>query len=373
VARTVVFVIHGVGQRAPAGSTHRLADAVASWWKEPVEQLISLASINAPGADFGLNPGPSGVKIVPLSYCDQIITQLESWDEFGSSDVASAVSRQFPGLGLHYLDSLADISADDAPFFWTKAVDLLLYRVFHDRAIRVHVREQIRRALADNSHHGQLPAVAFVSHSLGTAVLHDTLAELFLNPQEFGGLVNIDVLAYCSLANVSKVLQNTVNPHESPVRPFGASGIGQARVRRFINVRHKYDPIAHIGMFKPAWDPATSTYERWEPTHITALNTHSYVEYVRDPRVWGPLFEAVLDVPLPAARLDALIAQNDARPSPPCIAEIAELKHAVDDLAFLIAQLNPSNVWQAITAFTKAFRAIEEARASCAALTGDDT
>jgi hypothetical protein len=371
MARTILFLIHGVGQRAPAGSSNKSRDAAATWWKEPVDTLVTQAKIHAPHADFGLNCGPNGVKIVPLSYCDMIIEQLERWDDFGSTDVAKAVGTQFPDLGLQFLESLQDISADDAPVFWTKAVDVLLYRAFHDRAIRVHVREQIRRALADNANGGQLPAVAFVAHSLGTAVLHDTLAELFLNPQEFGGLVNMDVLAYCSLANVSKVLQNTVNPHESPVRPFGASGMGQARARRFINVHHKFDPIPFIGMFKPsAWNPATSMYESAEPTHITAMNTHSYVEYLRDPRVWGPLFEAILDVPLSPAQLTALIASNDARPSPPCVAAIEQLKHEVESLAFLVTHLNPSNVWQAIGAFTKGLKAIEDARAACSAAAG---
>ena len=78
----------------------------------------------------------------------------------------------------------------------------------------------------------------------------------------------------------------------------------------------------------------------------------------------------MLDVPLPQARLNALIAQNDARPSPPCVAEIEDLRDAVDDLVFLIAQLNPSNVWQAVSACTKAFKAIEDAREMCAAVSG---
>ena len=371
MARTILFLIHGVGQRAPVGSTNPARDAAATWWKEPVEALVQQARSYAPNADIGLTCGANGVKIVPLSYCDVIIEQLERWSDFRSTDVAEAVSKQFPDLGLQYLESLADISAADSPAFWSKAVDILLYRVFHDRAIRVHVREQIRRALVDNSISGQLPGVAFIAHSLGTAVLHDTLAELFLNPQEFLGLVNMDVLAYCSLANVSKVLQSVVNPHESPVRPFGANGLGQPRVRRFINVHHKYDPIPYIGMFRPAaWNPEMCAYLASEPTHVTAVNTHAYVEYLRDPRVWAPLFECVLDIPLSPVQLEALVAVHDARPSPPCVAAIEELKDTVSELAFLVTHLNPSNAWQAIGAFTRAFAAIDDARAKCRAISG---
>jgi hypothetical protein len=371
MARTILFLIHGVGQRAAAGSSNPSRDAAVTWWKAPVESLVTQARTYAPHVDFGLTCGANGVKIVPLSYCDLIVEQLERWDDVGSTDIAGAVKKQFPDLGLPYVESLADISAADAPAFWSKAVDILLYRAFHDRAIRVHVREQIRRAIVDNATGGQLPGVAFVAHSLGTAVLHDTLAELFLNPQEFLGLVNMDVLVYCSLANVSKVLQSVVNPHESPVRPFGASGLGQPRVRRFINVHHKYDPIPYIGMFRPAaWSPAMCAYQASEPSHITAVNTHAYVEYLRDPRVWAPLFECILDVPLSSSQLDALVAAHDARPSPPCIAAVQELRDTVSDLALLVSHLNPSSVWQSIGAFTRGLAAIDEARAQCGGAAG---
>src|SRR4030095_785316 len=90
-------------------------------------------------------------------------------------------------LPTQFVDVLRDISTADAPFFWRGGVDILLYRVFHDIAIRSHVRAQVTRTLFDNAVNGVLPACGFITHSMGTAVMHDVLAEIFANPIEFGG------------------------------------------------------------------------------------------------------------------------------------------------------------------------------------------
>ena len=50
------------------------------------------------------------------------------------------------------------ISKADAPWFWNGAVDVLLYRAFHDVDVRAHVRAQLTRALFDNAVDGVLPA-----------------------------------------------------------------------------------------------------------------------------------------------------------------------------------------------------------------------
>ncbi len=364
MASTILFLIHGVGQRPPAGASDPAKEIARTWWKEPVQALLDAAKGFAPDVPIGLDVD-EGVKVVPLSYCDLIVQQLERWEDVGSSDVAAAAAKTFPDLGTEFLDDLREIADEDAGFFWTKSVDVLLYRVFHDRAIRQHVRAQVVEALKNNSEGGRLPAVAFMAHSLGTAVMHDTLFELLNDPAEFGGLVNLDVLAYASLANVSKVLMSLANPHESIVRPFGAPGAGRARVRTFVDARHKWDPIPYIGGFKPGWDPATSRFRPVGMSRIHDINTHSYAEYVKHPAVWGPVLEKVLQRPLTPAKLARLVAQHDALPEPPCIAAIKELADAVTDLGVAMDALRPQGAWQAIAAFTKAARLLQEAKDAC--------
>jgi hypothetical protein len=44
---------------------------------------------------------------------------------------------------------------------------------------------------------------------MGTAVLHDTLAETLASPEQFGSFANMDIQLYMSIANVSKVLRSS--------------------------------------------------------------------------------------------------------------------------------------------------------------------
>ena len=364
MAHTILFLIHGIGQRPPAGVADPAAEIARTWWREPVQALLDAAQQFAPDVPIGLD-ADDGVKVVPLTYCDLLVQQLERWQDVGSSDVASAVAATFPNLATRYLDDLREIGHEDAGFFWSKSVDVLLYRVFHDVAIRQHVRAQIVEALKDNASGGQLPAVAFLAHSMGTAVLHDTLVELLGDPQEFGGLVNLDVLAYASLANVSKVLSNLANPHASLVRPFGAPGTGRARVRTFIDARHELDPVAYIGGFAPGWDPVTSRFRPVTMHRLFDINPHAYTEYVRHPAVWGPVLERVLRRPLTPQALQQLVHDHEARPEVACMAAVRQLTDAVHDLRFVLDTLRPQSAWQALLAFTKAARLLQEAKDAC--------
>src|SRR4051812_16292032 len=166
MARHVLFLLHGVGQRAPAGSTDKPKDAAATWWKDAVDILVNAAKKYDPAIDFGLNPTANGVRIVPLSYCDIIVRELSAWDDFGSSDVAGAFAKRFGSvLGAGRLQQLKGISATDAPFFWGGPVDLLFYRLFFDGDIRTRVREQIAQALVASTVNGVMPTCSFVSHS----------------------------------------------------------------------------------------------------------------------------------------------------------------------------------------------------------------
>jgi hypothetical protein len=364
MAETILFFIHGVGQRPPAGVPDPAGEIARTWWREPVQALLDAAQRFAPGAPIGLD-ADDGVKVVPLTYCDLLVQQLERWSDVGSSDVAGAVAKAFPMLPTRYLDDLREIGADDAGFFWSTSVDVLLYRVFHDVAIRQHVRAQIVEALKDNAAGNRLPAVAFIAHSMGTAVLHDTLVELLGDPQEFGGLVNLDMLAYASLANVSKVLSNLANPHRSLVRPYGAIGTGRARARLFVDARHRLDPIAHLGGFAPEWDPATTRYRPVVMHRLLDINPHAYTQYLRHPAVWGPVLEKVLSQPLTPAALTQFVAEHDALPEAPCVAAVRQLAESVEELRLVVDVLRPQGAWQAILAFTKATRLLQEAKDAC--------
>jgi len=366
MARKILFIIHGIAQRAPDDAPDKPRAAADGWHVELVQNFLALAAKHAPGVSIGLNPGADGIKIVPLSYCDLIIEQLQRWDSAGNKKVADAVAKQFPGLPAEFVDALRDISMADAPYFWQGGVDILLYRVFNDVAIRFHVRSQVTRALIDNSVNGMLPACGFITHSMGTSVMHDVLSEIFLNPQEFGGFVNMDIDIYVSLANVSKILESVINPHRSPVRPFGTIGTGRARCRMFVNAHHESDPVPYLGLFKPDWNSETSPYRDALIERIKEPNTHSYQRYLENPRVWVPIFRTLLETSISKQQMTDLIDEYDATPAAAC-------PQALDDLCQTVKRIAEAwknragavGTWQFVVELTKARRVIDEARQQC--------
>ena len=366
MARKILFVIHGIGQRAPDDAVDKPKFAAENWTGDVITNFLELARTHAPGVDIGFNPGIGGIKLVPIHYCDIIIEQLQRWDSLGNKKVADADAKQFPGLPAQFVDVLRDISMADAPYFWQGGVDILLYRVFHDIAIRSHVRSQVTRALFDNAVSGVLPSCGFITHSMGTAVMHDVLAEIFANPQEFGGFVNMDVDIYVSLANVSKILENVANPQKSSVRPFGTPGIGRARCRAFINAHHEFDPVPYLGMFKPDWSTTTTPFRDVKFDLIKQPNTHAFQGYLENPRVWIPIFRTMLETPISKEQADDLIAEYDAAPGAPCAQALEELRQSVRDIADAWKnRADAVGVWQFVVAITKARRVLAEAKEKC--------
>ena len=366
MARKILFVIHGIGQRAPDDATDKPRAAADGWYVEMVKNFVALAAKHAPAVSIGLNPGADGVKIVPLSYCDLLIEQLERWDSVGNKKVADAVAKQFPGLPAEFVDVLRGISMADAPFFWQGGVDILLYRVFNDIAIRSHVRSQVTRALFDNAVNGVLPACGFITHSMGTSVMHDVLAELFANPQEFGGFVNMDIDIYVSLANVSKILESVMNPHRSPVRPFGTQGIGRARCRAFVNAHHESDPVPYLGLFNPDWNSETTPFRDVRIERIKEPNTHSYQRYLENPRVWVPVFRTLLETSISNQKMNDLIDEYDAPPAAACPQALDDLCQTVKGIAQAWKnRAGAVGTWQFVVELTKARRVIQEAREQC--------
>jgi hypothetical protein len=369
MARHVLFLIHGVGQRAPEGSTDKPKDAAATWWKDVVDLLIATAKTYDPGIDFGLNPSPNGIRIVPLSYCDIIVRELVAWDDFGSSDVAGAFANRFGAtLGAGRLAQLKGISADNAPLFWGGPVDVLFYRLFFDGDIRAHVREQIAQALVASTVNGVMPTCSFICHSMGTAVLHDTLAETLASPEQFGSFANMDIQLYMSVANVSKVLQSKFNPNDSPVRPLGtpSSSRLQASVKNFMNVHHIADPVPYLGLFSPPWDPTVCNYFDVSIDVLKWIAVHDYTHYLEHPGVHIPVLRTACEITIAKATQDKAIAKWAASKGDPCPDALEALKQKA--LAIKTAWAMKGDavgpVEFAVT-LVDAYRAFEDARAAC--------
>jgi hypothetical protein len=368
MARHVMFVMHGIGQRAPEGAANKPKEAAANWSTQVVDLLIALAQKYQPGIDVSRNPAPNGIRIVPLAYCDIIVRELEAWASSGSQDVAKAVGERFPDIGAGRLAQLEGISQDDAQAFWDGPVDVLLYRLFLDGDIRAQVRDQIAQALVASSVGGQMPTCSFVCHSMGTAVLHDTLAEILANPQMFGGFANMDIHLYASLANVSKVLQSQFNPNESPVRPLGTPSAARfpASVRTFVNAHNFVDPVAHIGMFRPKWDPNTCDFVDVEVDRLKWIDVHSFIHYLENPSVHIPILRAAFQIAIDAPTEQKAIKAWEKSKGDNCPEALEALRERAVELKDAWDKKGDSfGPVDVVVSLVDVWRAIEDARAAC--------
>jgi hypothetical protein len=233
------------------------------------------------------------------------------------------------------LKQLAGISAAEAPYFWNGPVDLLFYRFLLGPDIRAHVRSQIAHALATSgAPGGGMPSCSFIGHSMGTAVLHDTLAELLSNATQFGGLASMDVQMYASVANVSRVMRSFADPHRSAVRPNGAVGdpATPAKIGAFVNVHHIADPVPHIGMFDPKWDPTKCFYIDVNVERMKWIDVHGLIHYLENPRVHIPILRTVLAADIDEATEAKAVKAYDARIGDKCPEALSAL---VDEVAIL--------------------------------------
>lgn len=194
------------------------------------------------------------------------------------------------------------LGSDD--FFQTHWLDVLLYRYTADgQAIQVALAKEIARVLkiggvsTSNLH--------VVGHSLGTAVVHDTLHKLYSegvklrknsDPYKLGTDTKIDSVSM--FANCSEVLARGLGPHHSKVKP-GDAGC----VQNFFQFNHALDPIPRVMEFVPkdgGWVEDMSVLKRnfayKEATDITAANVHDITHYLKDPENHILFMEMVMKI-----------------------------------------------------------------------------
>ncbi|MCP4390214.1 MAG: hypothetical protein GY802_18115, partial [Gammaproteobacteria bacterium] len=69
----------------------------------------------------------------------------------------------------------ASLDSDDVIF--THWLDVILYKLYFGEVVRIHVARKLGDIIAKNS----TSEIHILSHSLGTAVTHDTLSKIYNN------------------------------------------------------------------------------------------------------------------------------------------------------------------------------------------------
>lgn len=206
------------------------------------------------------------------------------------SDNATAIKEQgfgflsTIGVAGEVITAITDFhdDLDDDSFFTTHWLDVILYgSTFYGEQIRVEFAKFLNKELLKAN--GR--EIHIICHSLGTAVVHDTLAKLYR--KSFNATDNIpdlptgsfNISSLWTFANVSRLvclLNDLEDPMTSPVTT-GSDGCTNA----FYNVRHKFDPFT---WFK-TYNRKMSFIKTYENDVIKKWNTHDFTEYVSDPLV----------------------------------------------------------------------------------------
>ncbi len=298
-----LFLLHGMGTFTDGtNGTPNWADPI----KEGIEQIYSQKDGNGKlryplmaGLNFGTR-----FNVVPIHYSRIFSEILERWkQDSGELGIDVADNEATPGF-FESLTGLLQGAADQDSFFWTHAFDAILYRLspWVRKQVTTHVALQLARGIhAVSGGHGNWSAIG---HSLGTAVLHDSLHRLFVGQMPDGTPAGFDptqaqAKAIIMVSNVSRVLQTVpgVLSDQSTIRP-GYAGQPDRGCRRYVTVRNEFDPFTWVKTFDPAvWpDEATMAAKRYVPIrvgHLQAKNPHDVLHYLRNPEVHVPIFRAL--------------------------------------------------------------------------------
>lgn len=285
MGKHILFLVHGMGDAKPG-------------WSQETQQLIR-GLYNKYNQLSLLVPFDQNFTFQEIYYNDKFDERRKAWKEH-AEQVLQAISQG--GLDANAAKLLAGYAAetDRDRFLNTHILDVILYRFIPQVAeqIRNAVCLQILETLKAQPQADTL-RWSVIAHSLGTAVIHDTLHAMYTQSSAASVLppsvTRSKVLAM--LANVSRVLETDADVYTSVVRPDVNPAQGVCDY--YLNARHEWDPIPVPKQFRPLDDwPNVETRRdnRYQSLLINAIesqNVHDLLHYLKNPKVHIPLFRAL--------------------------------------------------------------------------------
>jgi hypothetical protein len=321
----VLLVVHGMGEH-PAG-----------WNKDVVAKLDEVAARypafqNAPHFS-------TQVTIREIAYDRVFADIVQAWNQDATAldDWAKQSGRPLPKL-VSWLRT--PLPTEAKGFFWTTAIDPLLYRGFH--LVRDNVRAQVTAQVAQIAKEAMAQGAAEISvlaHSLGTAVMHDSLEVLGRKPYDGNEVLTAKRWQFTNLFMLADVcllarkLVADIDYFDSVVRPTTAGTADDTYCQFFVNVWHRFDPFVLLGPFRPtAW--GENYIEIGPLNHYRQANIHGYTHYLDHPLVHVPIINGALGLPvITDAEQANELANYPMTPSAGCDAQIAAIKQKAQELA----------------------------------------
>jgi hypothetical protein len=290
MAKHQVFLIHGMGEFEAGWSLQMQAEMRKSFNAYEKVKEAGLAD---------------RFELVEIAY-DAV---FEDWRKMWKEDAeAAAKAAKLLGLDSGVADTLVSLaqSTNGDDFARTHIVDVVMYRYL--RQVQEQVNQRVRKQIVerlDAFPKGDLPQWSAVAHSLGTAVLHDTLHAMFTQPVEGVLLGDAYMPAYLfMIANVGKVLWNKGGDfYNSVVKPHPVDTMGVCW--KYDNFLHALDPIPQVDPFDPpaSWFPPNIPRERvfanvvLPKDDVQDLNVHALSHYWSHPAVHVEIIGTLTDMP----------------------------------------------------------------------------
>jgi len=281
--KPMVLVIHGMGTHKPGETKKSIADG------------LNQAAKNFGLANFNIN---DKVEFFQFNYSD-FLDEIRLKDAEKAGDIIKHISfLQGRGLGEKSAGKLIELFSgfNEEEMFYTHWMDVIYYgMMFWGEKIRVDLAKKINdlmieRELGNRDLH-------IVAHSLGTAVIHDTLAKLFRKDTDITSEVpqldtdRFQIDSLWMVANVSRLL-NILNDIADPNHSIVNSDGGGCTDLLF-NVRNEFDPFTWIKKYDRTIDNGG---RHINVKTIREINTHDLKEYMEAPEVADTFFSTVLGV-----------------------------------------------------------------------------
>ena len=305
MAKQQLFLVHGMGSYSKG------------WCLDAKQTLLDSFSAYAVPRAMGL---AAQFDIVEINYNELFDDIRELWRENAEAAAGAMTAVGLADAAAKRLVDLANGATGD-DFWRTHVLDVVMYRFL--KQINERVMQSVRQQILDRLFafpENDRPAWSILGHSLGTAVVNDTLHAMFTQPVNgvmLGDRFKPDFIFM--VANVSKVLWNKGGDYySSEVRPHTIDSLGMCW--RYCNFAHELDPFPRVDPFDPPdrWFPPGTTPKQHAALlangpeipalDIQDVNVHGLTHYLSHPYVHAEIIntltgmEAVSQREIAAAR-----------------------------------------------------------------------
>lgn len=354
MTKPIVLLVHGMGTHPPGNITTEFTKGV-----------------NQAGAYLGVDDLDIGNKIdfKEYNYSEKLDAIRQAAAEYhgGIKDYLQFISGGTLGNIAAKL-SAAEAKFGTDSFIYTHWLDVAYYGLtYHNEEMRLELAQEfttLRRDCEENDR-----KLHVVGHSLGTALVHDTLAKLYredVGPDDQGYLSS-ESLRFESLwmiANVSRllhILTRAADPNHSIVHDSTEEAAGCAKY--FYNVRNKFDPFLFIKEYKREIEYGEhiqfSEVRKLENNDLI-VNPHDLTEYMACPDVSIAFLYATLGMEFTREQENAAIAAYRADSIQ---GATEEAYNAIKSFIDTLGDTNANNLDTLIKAYETAKKAIDDLRA----------